>query len=646
MKSPLPLCLASLLSFLLASGIPPAAAALPTPVWVENFEATTSFYPGMDAAQDPSGRLVMLHKNSVLAVVPGVITPAWSQYVPLTPLALTVDAAGNAFVTGSSATLLTKLSPSGQLLWTQTGSAGEYCTAIVTDDQGGVYVAGYQAAELLLVKFNSDGVQQWVRRFNGAGTGNDKATGLVAMPGGGVVVTGLTHNSDPQFITIRYSATGSAQWIAYYDEPGVAEGAPIGVVRTEDSGIVISGDSGPNTLATVKYSAAGAQLWANRTSLSANAGAIEASARDLQSAPGGGAAVLGRAYVPATFQSEYTLHAIAANGVTSWKNIFRTIPSSYAGEGALTALPGGGWLAAAGNSDYNSSHTGTHAWLTPFDASGAAQTAVEWPPPQPTGPIVCRTVVTGGNGSVWAVAESRSFGLQVKHFGTLPVPGAPAAVTSGFDSLLSSSVRLKGMVNPNSAATAYHFQYGPTITYGSSTAVRSLPAGNSLVEAFEPGVTVTPGATYHFRIVATNSLGTSEGADQAFTVPQSAYQQWAAAQFGSIAAPGSGPADDPDFDGLLNLVEFTFAGSPFTGAMPAGLPRLEMWESPDSGIIFPSIVYHPDAAATGITITPVASNNLTVWSTSGIVVINQPDGSRRAVAQGLQHFMRLEISAP
>lgn len=93
-------------------------------------------------------------------------------------------------------------------------------------------------------------------------------------------------------------------------------------------------------------------------------------------------------------------------------------------------------------------------------------------------------------------------------------------------------------------------------------------------------------------------------------------------------------------------MEFAFAGSPFTGAMPAGLPRMEMWESPDSGLTFASIVYRPDAAATGITITPVASNNLTAWTTSGIVVINQPDGSRRAVAQGLQHFMRLEITAP
>jgi hypothetical protein len=71
-----------------------------------------------------------------------------------------------------------------------------------------------------------------------------------------------------------------------------------------------------------------------------------------------------------------------------------------------------------------------------------------------------------------------------------------------------------------------------------------------------------------------------------------------------------------------------------------------MWESPQSGITFPSIVYRPDPSRTDVTLTPVASNDLVAWSTAGIVVMNQSDGSRRAVAQGFQRYMRLQITSP
>jgi hypothetical protein len=202
-------------------------------------------------------------------------------------------------------------------------------------------------------------------------------------------------------------------------------------------------------------------------------------------------------------------------------------------------------------------------------------------------------------------------------------------------------------VNPNGALTSYRFEFGTTPAYGSSTLVRILPSVNPpMVEVVEPGVFVTAGTTYHFRLVAWNSGGEVRSPDQTFTTVLSSYQQWIVNAFGSLTAAGSGPSDDSDGDSVPNLVEYAFGGNATAAGPLSGLPVFSFWESPESGITFPSIVYRPDPSRTEVTITPVASNNLNTWTTNGIVVTNLPDGSRRAVAQGIQHYMRLQITSP
>ena len=73
-------------------------------------------------------------------------------------------------------------------------------------------------------------------------------------------------------------------------------------------------------------------------------------------------------------------------------------------------------------------------------------------------------------------------------------------------------------INPVGSATTYRFEYGPTLDYGSSTPVGELPASNEnqTVSAHIAGL---QNGVYHYRVVATNDLGTTVGDDTTFNFP-------------------------------------------------------------------------------------------------------------------------------
>ena len=85
--------------------------------------------------------------------------------------------------------------------------------------------------------------------------------------------------------------------------------------------------------------------------------------------------------------------------------------------------------------------------------------------------------------------------------------------------LTDHSARLIGTVQPGFAATSYHFEYGPTRGYGFSAAAGSLGADNTAHPVAADLAGLAPGTTYHFRIVATNAIGTTAGDDVSFSTP-------------------------------------------------------------------------------------------------------------------------------
>ncbi len=101
-------------------------------------------------------------------------------------------------------------------------------------------------------------------------------------------------------------------------------------------------------------------------------------------------------------------------------------------------------------------------------------------------------------------------------FTTLPV--APSATTDTASSVTTTNATLNGTVNANNASTTVTFEYGSTASYGTSVTATQSPVigtSNMLVSAAISGL--IPNATYHFRVVAASTGGTTYGTDHTFT---------------------------------------------------------------------------------------------------------------------------------
>lgn len=82
-----------------------------------------------------------------------------------------------------------------------------------------------------------------------------------------------------------------------------------------------------------------------------------------------------------------------------------------------------------------------------------------------------------------------------------------------------STARINAQINPAGTDTTYRFEYGPDSSYGSSFPVPNgdLGRADETVEVNHSLSGLQAGSTYHFRIVATSSLGTTTSEDRTFT---------------------------------------------------------------------------------------------------------------------------------
>jgi streptogramin lyase len=117
-------------------------------------------------------------------------------------------------------------------------------------------------------------------------------------------------------------------------------------------------------------------------------------------------------------------------------------------------------------------------------------------------------IAVGGDGNVWFTETSGN------RAGRLTV--APVALTRAPLATSATAATLAGSVTPNAQATTYSFQWGTTTAYGNTTSVTAAGAGSTaqLVSAAISGLTNL--ATYHYRTVATNASGTTNGQDVQF----------------------------------------------------------------------------------------------------------------------------------
>jgi uncharacterized protein (TIGR02145 family) len=95
---------------------------------------------------------------------------------------------------------------------------------------------------------------------------------------------------------------------------------------------------------------------------------------------------------------------------------------------------------------------------------------------------------------------------------------APECLTQAATNITSSGATLNGTVNANHLSTNVTFEYGTSTSYGQSlTSAQNPITGNSITNVSADLSGLTPGTTYHYRVVAVNSIGTTNGNDLTFT---------------------------------------------------------------------------------------------------------------------------------
>jgi BNR repeat-containing family member/PKD domain/Concanavalin A-like lectin/glucanases superfamily len=86
---------------------------------------------------------------------------------------------------------------------------------------------------------------------------------------------------------------------------------------------------------------------------------------------------------------------------------------------------------------------------------------------------------------------------------------APVTHTGGTD-----GGTVHGAIDPENDETVWYFDYGPTIDYGARTPAARLSGGDSLRQVSAPLPGLVPGRLYHYRLVAANDTGTTQGEDR------------------------------------------------------------------------------------------------------------------------------------
>ncbi len=277
-------------------------------------------------------------------------------------------------------------------------------------------------------------------------------------------------------------------------------------------------------------------------------------------------------------------------------------------------------------------------------------------------------ITSGPDGRIW-FTESGLAGavgaLDLSNQGAQPIPTSPTATTEAASGVGQTSATLNGVVDPEGNRTLDHFDWGTTTSYGHEALANIGFAGGD-DSARQESVTLTgltPGTTYHFRLVATDcggcQSGTSVGSDMAFATeaPTTTSPSRPAAP---VTAPPAPPAGTPATP--TPLIGHTAVAQIASGTVLVVNPKTGATSPLAAGAAIPigSVI---DASHGVLKVTtalngPKQSQTATVWGGSfkllqnrstGMVTFSlagRPDCARAATARRSFRSMTARSSSP
>jgi hypothetical protein len=251
----------------------------------------------------------------------GAISPTWYQSVGWMDLA--GDAAADAVATGLRtvyvAGYVTALNRDLSLVkyvdgveaWIRIydGPAQGSDEALAVAARGtAIYTAGYRTTlrgdrDLLLIRWDRSGNRVWTRAYDSGSHGFDSASDVAVDSDGNVTVVGTSVPAagSSDWVVISYKADGTRRWVRRYDGPAHLTDEAARMLVDSSGNVYVVGFSysaanGRDAL-VAEYSKAGDRLWARRYN---GAGDGLDDAYSLRARPGGGVYVAGITYRPTT----------------------------------------------------------------------------------------------------------------------------------------------------------------------------------------------------------------------------------------------------------------------------------------------------------------------------------------------------------
>ena len=266
--------------------------------------------------------------------------------------AMTVDAAGNVYVTGYSHNssshydyATTKYDSDGIEQWVARyngpGNYHDTSKAIAVDAFGNVYVTGHSygdetSYDYATIKYNSDGVELWVARYNNPDNGNDIVYTMALDDFGNVYVTGESDDNITRlnYTTIKYNNDGHRLWTAVYNGPGNFNDSARAITLDALGNVYVTGysyggDETREDYATIKYNSSGRRLWVARY---AGPSSSPYSAYDIANAitvdASGDVYVTGYSDGGAT-SYDYATIKYNSNGIEQWEARYNGLKDKY-----------------------------------------------------------------------------------------------------------------------------------------------------------------------------------------------------------------------------------------------------------------------------------------------------------------------------
>jgi DNA-binding beta-propeller fold protein YncE len=153
---------------------------------------------------------------------------------------------------------------------------------------------------------------------------------------------------------------------------------------------------------------------------------------------------------------------------------------------------------------------------------------------------------------------------------------APGVTTTNPTDITTNSAFLHGTINPFGSQSTYYFEYGTTTAYGSRVPLANdgvAGNGRGPVQVSHQITALSPNTQYHYRLVGTNSAGTSGGEDVILTtdsagIPARGYEMVSPVEKNGVAANSHPTGARASEDGNVIAFGTEQASYPGTDANP------------------------------------------------------------------------------